>query len=180
MKTPRRAYRPEVVADLESRLALSHVAAAAAVQHVHQPAERASAKVSTMLRPAFTITWTGSDGGTHVQNVKQSATFGDGLVTSSVNNQLPDSETMAIGVPPNAALVTISFDNTSKTNINSGTITDTLNPGLTLVPGSVPSSSTAVVTTTTEANGVQTVHFNVEGIAANSQGFVQFEVEHRR
>jgi uncharacterized repeat protein (TIGR01451 family) len=179
MKTPRRAYRPEVVADLESRLALSHVAAAAAVQHVHQPAERA--KSAGLMKPEFTVTWSESDSGTQVKTLKQTTSFGDGQFITNASTQLPDSETVAIGVPPNAALITISFQNTSKTNINSATISDKLNPGLTLEPGSVPSSTSGVVTTTTEADGVQTVQFNIDGgIAANEQGYVQFEVTRTR
>ena len=85
---------------------------------------------------------------------------------------------MAIGVPPNAALITVSYQNNSKTNLTSAAISDTLNPDLTLVAGSVPNASSGVVTTTTEANGDQTVHFNIAGgIAADSSGYVQFEVE---
>jgi hypothetical protein len=175
MKAPRRAYRPEVVAFLESRLALSHVAAAAAVQHVHQPAERA--KESTVLQPSFTVTWNGS-AGTKSQVLKQNEAFGNGQLVGSVSTELPSPETMAIGVPPNAALVSISYQNTSKTNMTSATISEKLNPGLILVPGSVPSADTTVDTTTTEADGVQTVQFTiVGGIAAQTSGSVQFEVE---
>jgi uncharacterized repeat protein (TIGR01451 family) len=179
MKIPRRAYRPETVADLESRLALSHVAAAAPVPHVHRPAERP--KESTLTKPEFTLTWSDSDGTTHIQTVKQTASFGNGQFITNVGTQLPGPDTVSIGVPPNAALVTISYQNTSKTAITSAIISDKLNPGLTLEPGSAPSSSSGVVTTTTKADGVQTVQFNIDGgIAANEQGYVQFEVTRNR
>jgi hypothetical protein len=174
MKAPRRAYRPEIVAVLESRLALSHVAVPADVQHVHHTADRAES--SPVMEPDFTVTWNGSDG-TRVAVLKRSGRIGDGQLASSVDTQLPTVETMAIGVPPNVALIMISYQNESNTSITSATISETLNPKLTLVAGSATDSATGLVTTTTEAGGVQTVQFNlVGGIAPHTQGYVQFEV----
>jgi hypothetical protein len=175
MKAPRRAYRPEVVAGLESRLALSHVAAAADVPHVHHAAERA--KVSTMKQPEFTVTWNGSDG-TQDDVLQPNGRIGDGRLLANVSAQPPGPATVSIGVPPNAALVMISYQNKSSTTITSATISDTLNPDLTLVAGSVSNATGGVVTTTTEADGVQTVQFNIPGgVAAHSDGYVQFEVQ---
>ena len=175
MKGPRRAYRPEVVAGLESRLALSHVAAAADVRHVHQAAERA--KVSTVTQPEFTVTWNGSDG-TQDDVLQRNGRIGDGRLLVNVSTQPPGPLTMSIGVPPNAGLVMISYQNTSSTTITSATISDTLNPDLTLVAGSVSNATGGAVTTTTEADGVQTVQFNIPGgVAAHSYGYVQFEVQ---
>jgi hypothetical protein len=174
MKASRRAYRPEVVAVLESRLALSHVAVPADVQHVHQPADHAES--SPMLEPDFTVTWNGSNG-TRVAVLKRSGRIGDGQLLSSVDPQLPTAETVAIGIPPNVATIMISYQNESKTTITSATISETLNPELTLVAGSATDSTTGLVTTTTEAGGVQTVQFNlVGGIAPHTQGYVEFEV----
>jgi hypothetical protein len=175
MKAPRHAYRPEVVAGLEARLALSHVAAAADVPHVHRAAERA--KVSTVTQPEFTVTWNGSDG-TQDQVLKPNGRIGNGQLLASVSTQLPGPATNSIGVPLNAALVMISYQNKSSKNITSATISDTLNPDLTLVAGSVSNATGGVVTTTTEADGVQTVQFNIPGgIAAHSEGYVQFEMQ---
>ena len=175
MKAPRRAYRPEIVAGLEPRLALSHVAAAAHVPHVHHAAERA--KVSTMKQPEFTVTWNGSDV-TQNDVLQPNGRTGDGRLLANVNIQSPGPATIAVGVPANAALVMISYQNKSSTTITSATISDTLNPDLTLVAGSVSNATGGAVATTTEADGVQTVQFNIPGgIAANSYGYVQFEVQ---
>ena len=125
-----------------------------------------------MLQPEFTLTWNGSDG-TQVHVLKAGGRVGPGgQLLSSVYPQLPSPETMAIGVPPNAALITISYQNDSMTNITSATISDTLNPDLTLVPGSASSPTNGVVATTTEAGGVQTVQLNlVGGIAPETAGY---------
>ena len=81
------------------------------------------------------------------------------------------------GVPPNVATITIFYQNESKTSITSATISETLNPKLTLVAASATDSLTGVSTTTTEAGGVQTVQFNlVGGIAPRTQGYLEFEV----
>ena len=175
MKAPRRAYCPVVVAGLEPRLALSHVAAAAHVPHVHHAAERA--KVSTMKQPEFTVTWNGSDG-TQDDVLQSNGRIGDGRFLANVNIQSPSPATISIGVPPGAGLVMISYQNKSSTRITSATISDTLNPGMTLVPGSVSNATGGAVATTTEADGVQTVQFNIPGgVAAHSYGYVQFEVQ---
>jgi hypothetical protein len=174
MKAPRRAYRPEVVAGLEARLALSHLAAAADVPHVHRAAERA--RVSTVTQPEFTVTWNGSDG-TQDQVLKPNGRIGNGQLLASVSTQSGPAA-ISIGVPPNAALVTISYQNKSSAKITSATISDTLNPDLALVAGSVSNATGGVVTTTTEADGLQTMQFNIPGgIAAHSEGYVQFEVQ---
>jgi hypothetical protein len=174
MKAPRRAYRPEAVAVLESRLALSHVAVPVDVRHVHQSADRAES--SPVMEPDFTLMWNGSDG-TRVAVLKQGGRVGDGQLLWSVGTQLPTVETMAIGVPPNVATITIFYQNESKTSITSATISETLNPKLTLVAASATDSLTGVSTTTTEAGGVQTVQFNlVGGIAPRTQGYLEFEV----
>jgi hypothetical protein len=174
MKASRRAYRPEVVGVLESRLALSHVAVPADVQHVHQAADRAES--SPMMDPAFTVTWNGS-AGTRVAVLKRNGRMGDGQLVSTVDAALPSPETMAIGIPPNVATISISYQNDSKTTITSATISETLNPELTLVAGSATNTATSLVTTTTEAGGVQTVQFNlVGGIAPHTQGWLEFEV----
>ena len=97
--------------------------------------------------------------------------------SGALTPQLPSPETMAIGVPPNVALIMVSYQNESNTTITSATISETLNPNLTLVAGSATDSATGLATTTTEAGGVQTVQFNlVGGIAPHSQGYLEFEV----
>ncbi len=98
-------------------------------------------------------------------------------ITTSVGSELPSPETMAIGLPPNVALITIFYQNESKKNITSATISDTLNPDLTLVPGSATWVTTSIASTTTEAGGAQTVQFSLPGgITPGFQGYVQFEV----
>jgi hypothetical protein len=175
MKAPLRAYRPEVVAGLESRLALSHVAAAADLPHVRHAADRA--QVSTMKQPEFIVTWARSNA-TEDDVLPPSGSMDDGRLLGTVTTQSPGPETSAIGVSPNAGLVMISYQNKSSKAITAATISDTLNPGLILVPGSESNATGGVVTTTTEANGVQTVQLTIPGgIAAHSDGYVQFEVQ---
>jgi uncharacterized repeat protein (TIGR01451 family) len=172
MNAPRRAYRPEVVAVLESRLALSHVAVPASVHHVQQAAERA--EYAPVMQPDFTVGWKGSDG---TQVLKRSGRVGDGQLLSSVQTQLPNAELVAIGSPPNVATIRVAYDNQSPTRITSATISDTLNRDLTFVPGSATSSANTQVTTTTDAGDVQTVQFSLaDGIAPHAQGYLEFQV----
>ncbi len=178
MNARRRAFRPDVVGVLESRLVLSHVAVPADVRSAHNKAERV--EYASVTDPSFTVTCKGSgatQGADVTRVLKRSGRIGDGELVSSVETQLPTAEMVSVGVPPDEATIWIDYNNDSQTRITSATISDTLDTDLTYVPGSGTSPAGGTVTVTTGANGVQTVQLSLpSGIAPNTHGYLEFQV----
>jgi uncharacterized repeat protein (TIGR01451 family) len=175
MNARRRAFRPDVVGVLESRLVLSSVALPADVRRAHNTAERVD--YASVTDPQFTVTCKGSDGSDTTRVLTRTGRIGDGELVSSVSTQLPTAEMVAIGVPPDEATIWIYYHNNSQTHITSATISDTLDTDLTYVAGSATSTDGGTVTVNTGANGVQTVQLSLpSGIAPNARGYLEFQV----